>query len=82
MYFSVFEEPSEYWISNKTRHDCFCWSIFWQMVKPEGTTVSLQKRDDNHEPNALSHFQLVHTKMPFPKNQTKIDYPQPFFSFW
>ena len=51
------------------------------MVKPEGTTVSLQKRDDNHEPNALSHFQLVHTKMPFPKNQTKIDYPEPFFFF-
>ena len=49
------------------------------MVKPEGTTVSLQKRDDNHEPNALSHFQLVHTKMPFPKNQTKIDYQKDFF---
>ena len=49
------------------------------MVKPEGTTVSLQKRDDNHEPNALSHFQLVHTKMPFPKNQAKIDYQNNVF---
>ena len=51
------------------------------MVKPEGTTVSLQKRDDNHEPNALSHFQLVHTKMPFPKKDAKIDYGRNFIFF-
>ena len=44
IYFAVCgKKLVEYWISNKTCHDCFCWSIFWQMAKPKETAVFAKK---------------------------------------